>query len=167
MHWNRLPRETVDAPSLKAFKSRLDVALVSLVYWLETLHIAGGLKLDDHCGPSQPRPFYDSMILMFLWSQYAALCMCAWFFSNCISLQHMQELHPTLKVPCAVKPSKCYQESWTCPAMGHLNPLPLAHACGLSDCSRSFPLPLVCIDTHHEKCSFWLLLPQYNIANLY
>jgi len=21
------------------------------------------LKLDDHCGPFQPRPFYDSMIL--------------------------------------------------------------------------------------------------------
>ena len=27
------------------------------------LHVAGGLKLDDHCGPLQPRPFYDSMIL--------------------------------------------------------------------------------------------------------
>ena len=27
-----------------------------------TLHIARGLKLDDHCGPFQPRPFYDSMI---------------------------------------------------------------------------------------------------------
>ena len=26
------------------------------------LHIAGGLKLDDHCSPFQPRPFYDSMI---------------------------------------------------------------------------------------------------------
>ena len=23
-------------------------------------HIAGGLKLDDHCGPFQPRPFCDS-----------------------------------------------------------------------------------------------------------
>jgi len=22
----------------------------------------GGLNLDDHCGPFQPRPFYDSMI---------------------------------------------------------------------------------------------------------
>ena len=30
--------------------------------WLATLHIAGGLKLDDHCGPFQPGPFYDSMI---------------------------------------------------------------------------------------------------------
>jgi len=28
-----------------------------------TLHIEGGLKLNDHSGPFQPRPFYDSMIL--------------------------------------------------------------------------------------------------------
>ncbi|KFZ58381.1 hypothetical protein N338_12838, partial [Podiceps cristatus] len=26
-HWNRLPRETVDAPSLDTFKARLDGAL--------------------------------------------------------------------------------------------------------------------------------------------
>jgi len=57
MHWNRLPREVVGAPSLEAFKARLDVALGSLVWWLATLHIAGGMKLDDHCGPFQPRPF--------------------------------------------------------------------------------------------------------------
>jgi len=31
-HWNRLPKEVVDAPSLEAFKARLDVALGSLVY---------------------------------------------------------------------------------------------------------------------------------------
>ena len=42
MHWNRLPKEAVDAPSLEAFKARLDVALGSLVCWLATLHIAGG-----------------------------------------------------------------------------------------------------------------------------
>ena len=30
-HWNRLPKEVVDAPSLEAFKVRLDVALGSLV----------------------------------------------------------------------------------------------------------------------------------------
>ena len=41
-HWNRLPKEVVDAPSLEAFKSRLDVALGSLGCWLVTLHIAGG-----------------------------------------------------------------------------------------------------------------------------
>ena len=30
-HWNWLPKEVVDAPSLEAFKVRLDVALSSLV----------------------------------------------------------------------------------------------------------------------------------------
>ena len=29
--WNRLPKEVVDAPSLEAFKARLDVTLGSLV----------------------------------------------------------------------------------------------------------------------------------------
>ena len=42
MHWNRLPKEAVDAPFLEAFKARLDVALGSLGCWLATLHIAGG-----------------------------------------------------------------------------------------------------------------------------
>ena len=37
-----MPKEAVDAPSLEAFKARLDVALGSLVCWLATLHIAGG-----------------------------------------------------------------------------------------------------------------------------
>ena len=58
-----MPKEVVDAPSLEAFKARLDVALGILVWWLVTLHIAEGLKLDDHCGPFQPRPFYDSMLV--------------------------------------------------------------------------------------------------------
>ncbi|KFW62889.1 hypothetical protein AS28_02565, partial [Pygoscelis adeliae] len=30
-HWNRLPREVVDAPSLEVFKARLDKALSNLV----------------------------------------------------------------------------------------------------------------------------------------
>ncbi|KGL98245.1 hypothetical protein N301_13202, partial [Charadrius vociferus] len=30
-HWNRLPREGVEAPSLEVFKARLDVALGNLV----------------------------------------------------------------------------------------------------------------------------------------
>ncbi|KFQ90974.1 hypothetical protein Y956_15103, partial [Nipponia nippon] len=30
-HWNGLPREAVDAPSLEAFKARLDGALSNLV----------------------------------------------------------------------------------------------------------------------------------------
>jgi len=35
-------KEVVDAPSLEAFKARLDVALGSLVCWLVTLNVAGG-----------------------------------------------------------------------------------------------------------------------------
>ncbi|KFR04947.1 hypothetical protein Y956_16469, partial [Nipponia nippon] len=30
-HWNRLPREVVDAPSLEVFKARLDGTLSNLV----------------------------------------------------------------------------------------------------------------------------------------
>ncbi|KFM04422.1 hypothetical protein AS27_05679, partial [Aptenodytes forsteri] len=30
-HWNRLPREAVDAPSLEVFKARLDGSLSNLV----------------------------------------------------------------------------------------------------------------------------------------
>ena len=37
-----MPKEAVDAPSLQAFKARLDVALGC---WLATLHIAMGLEL--------------------------------------------------------------------------------------------------------------------------
>ena len=58
----QVAQEAMDAPSLKAFMARLDVALGSLLWWLVTLHIAGGLKLDDHCGPFQARPFYDSIL---------------------------------------------------------------------------------------------------------
>ena len=41
MCWNRMPKEVVDAPSLEAFKARLDVALGNLVWWLVILHVAG------------------------------------------------------------------------------------------------------------------------------
>ena len=42
-----LPKEVVDAPSLEAFKARLDVALGSLVWWFVSLPMAWALKLDD------------------------------------------------------------------------------------------------------------------------
>jgi len=50
-----LPKEAVDAPSLQAFKARLDVALGSLGCWLATLHIAGGwnwMSIVGLCKPS-------------------------------------------------------------------------------------------------------------------
>jgi len=42
-HWNRLPREAVDAPSLAVFKARLDGALSNLVWWKMSLLMAGGV----------------------------------------------------------------------------------------------------------------------------
>ena len=61
-HRDWLSKEAVDAPSLEAFKAGMDVTLDSLVWWLVTLPVAVGLKLDDHCGPFQARPIYESMI---------------------------------------------------------------------------------------------------------
>jgi len=46
-HWNRLPGEVVDAPSLAVFKARLDRPLSNLVQWKMSLLMAGGLELDD------------------------------------------------------------------------------------------------------------------------
>ena len=50
----------MNAPSLQAFKARLDVALGSLGCWLATLHIAGGWNWMAIVVLLQPRPFYDS-----------------------------------------------------------------------------------------------------------
>ena len=41
-HWNRLPSEPMDAPSLEAFKARLDGALSNLGWREMSLPIAGG-----------------------------------------------------------------------------------------------------------------------------
>lgn len=47
-HWNRLPKDMVESPSLEAFKNRVDVALKDVV----SGHGGGGLVvgLDDLSG---------------------------------------------------------------------------------------------------------------------
>ena len=59
-HWNRLPRETVDASSLEAFKARLDGAVSNLVLREVSLPIAGGWNCMILNVPSNPN---HSMIL--------------------------------------------------------------------------------------------------------
>jgi len=44
------------------FKARLDGAVSNLVYREVSLHIEGGLDVDDLRGAFQPKPFHDSMI---------------------------------------------------------------------------------------------------------
>jgi len=45
--WTGLPREAVDLPSPEAFKDSLNGILGSLIWWLETLSMAGQLELGD------------------------------------------------------------------------------------------------------------------------
>ena len=47
-HWNRLPREVVNALSLEVFKARVDGILGSLIYWVAVLPTSGELELDHH-----------------------------------------------------------------------------------------------------------------------
>ena len=63
IHWNRLPKKLVDAPSLETFKVRLDGALSNLIQLKMSLLMAGGLDYMAFRGPFQPKPFYDSVIL--------------------------------------------------------------------------------------------------------
>ena len=60
---NRLPKEAVDAPSLQAFKARLDVALGSLGCWLATAH-SRGLELVSIVGLFNPG---HSVMVMMTW----------------------------------------------------------------------------------------------------
>ena len=46
-HWNHLPREAMDVPSLGVFKSMLDGALSNITYREVFLPMAGGLELGD------------------------------------------------------------------------------------------------------------------------
>jgi len=56
----------VNAPSLEAFKARLDGTFKQP--GLEgdvTAYSSGELELDDLKGPFQPKPFYDSLLFFF------------------------------------------------------------------------------------------------------
>ena len=46
-HWYRLPREAVDAPSLEAFKVKLDLVLVQSGLVVDIPAQGKGLELDD------------------------------------------------------------------------------------------------------------------------
>jgi len=61
-HWDRLPREAVDAPSLEVFKTRLDGALSNLGWWKMSLLMAGGWNQMIFKVSSNPN---HSMILSF------------------------------------------------------------------------------------------------------
>jgi len=62
-HWNRLPREAVNGPSLEAFKVRLNGALSNMFYWEMSLPTAVVLEWDELKGPFQPKLpwFYDTV----------------------------------------------------------------------------------------------------------
>ena len=53
-HWSRFHREAVDAPTLEAFKARLDGALSNLVEREVSLSIGEGLELEILMVPSNP-----------------------------------------------------------------------------------------------------------------
>jgi len=59
-HWNRLPREALDVPSMEMFKARLDGALSNLVEWKESLPKVEGVWSGITV---QSKPFYYSSMI--------------------------------------------------------------------------------------------------------
>ena len=59
-HWNRLPREVVDASSLETFKARIDGTLSNLIQMCTPVFIAGEL---DQMTLNVPSNSKDSVIL--------------------------------------------------------------------------------------------------------
>ena len=85
MHWTRLPKEAVDAPSLEAsIQGQAGCGSGQPGLAVGDPAHSRGLKLDDHCGPFQPRPFCVSLhdfckqlvsiaAVMHTWSVYIQL----------------------------------------------------------------------------------------------
>jgi len=63
--WRWLPREVMDAPSLKAFKPRLDGGPEQPDLVEGNPSCERGLELDDICGTFQSKIFYDSLYCSF------------------------------------------------------------------------------------------------------
>lgn len=61
-HWNRFPREAVDASSLEVLKDRLDGTLSNLIKWKISLSTAGRLDQIFFEDPFQNNLLYNSMI---------------------------------------------------------------------------------------------------------
>ena len=66
MHWHRLPREVVTAPSLPECKKHLDNTLRNMVSFLDGPVWSQELDLMILVGPFQLRIFCDSMIPEFI-----------------------------------------------------------------------------------------------------
>jgi len=66
-HWNRLPKEIVDAPSLDPHPLWMPQGQAACGSGQPGLVVGNpahsrGVETNDDCGPFQPRPFYDSTI---------------------------------------------------------------------------------------------------------
>ena len=62
---NRLPKEAVDAPISGGIQGQAGCGSGQPGLLVGDPAHSKGLERDEHCGPFQPRPFYDSMKVWF------------------------------------------------------------------------------------------------------
>lgn len=68
-HWNKLPREVVDVPSMQVFRGWMGLWATSST-WRCSCSLQGELEYLTLKVPSQPKIFYDSMNFSGFLSQY-------------------------------------------------------------------------------------------------